>query len=74
MIEIKVEEEGIKTVTTINVQVKDAKTLAMQLIALQVKVREALKKMVPEDEFDLWTLILADAMRYGLVSDEEVEG
>lgn len=74
MIEIKVKEEGVKTVTAINVQVKDAKTLAIQLIALQVKVREALKKMAPENEFDQWTHMLADAMRYGLVSDEEVKG
>lgn len=71
MIEIKVEEEGIKTVTTINVQVKDAKTLAMQLIALQVKVREALKGMVPDDQFGSWTKMLSDSMRYGLISDKE---
>lgn len=73
MIEIKVDDEGIKTVTSINVQAKDAKMLAIQLVALQVKVREALKKMAPEYEFDQWTRMLADAMRYGLGSDEEVE-
>lgn len=71
MIEIKVEEEGIKTATTINVRVKDAKTLAKQLIALQVKVREALKGMVPDDQFGPWTKMLSDCMRYGLISDKE---
>lgn len=71
MIEIKVEEEGIMTVATISVRVKDAKTLATQLIALQVKVREALKEMVPDDQFGSWTKMLSDYIRYGLISDKE---
>lgn len=72
MIEIKVEEKGTQTNVSLNIRVSDKKMLAYQMVALQAKLREAVKEMVPEEELENWVDMLSTAMRDG-VPLEEVE-
>lgn len=46
--------------------------LAYQMVAIQAKLHEAVKEMVPEDELETWVDMLSTAMRDG-VSLEEIE-
>lgn len=72
MIEIKIDEEGTRTCVSINMQAATKEVLAYQMVALQAKLREAVKEMVPEDELETWVDMLSTAMRDG-VPLEEVE-
>lgn len=72
MIEIKIEEEGTQTSASLDIRVSDKKMLAYQMVALQAKLREAVKEMVPDEELETWVDMLSTAMRYG-VPLEEIE-
>lgn len=72
MIEIKIEDKGTQTSVNLNIRVSDKKMLAYQMVALQAKLREAVKEMVPEDELETWVNMLSTAMRDG-VPLEEIE-
>lgn len=72
MIEIKIEEEGTQTSVNLNIRVSDKKMLAYQMVAIQAKLHEAVKEMVPEDELETWVDMLSTAMRDG-VPLEEIE-
>ena len=72
MIEIKIEEDGTRASVSLNIQVSDKKMFAYQMVALQAKLQEAVKEMVPEDELETWLDMLSTAMRDG-VPLEEVE-
>ena len=72
MIEIKIEDEGTQINVSLNILVSDKKMLAYQMVALQAKLREAVKEIVPEDELETWVNMLSTAMRDG-VPLEEIE-
>lgn len=73
MIEIKIKDEGTRTCcVSINVQAATREVLAYQMVALQAKLREAVKEMVPEQELETWVDMLSTAMRDG-VPLEEIE-
>ena len=47
--------------------------LAYQMVALQAKLREAVKEMVPEDELEAWVSMMSTAMRDGVPLEEVKE-
>lgn len=73
MIEIKVEDKGTQTIVSLNIRVSDKKMLAYQMVALQAKLREAVKEMVPEEELENWVDMLSTAMRDGVPLEEAEE-
>ena len=70
MIEIKIEDEGTQTNVNLNIRVSDKKILAYQMVALQAKLHEAVKEMVPEEELETWVDMLSTAMRDGVPLEE----
>ena len=73
MIEIKIEDEGTQTNVSLNIRVSDKKMLEYQMVALQAKLREAVKEIVPEDELEPWVAMLSTAMRDGVPLEEVKE-